>query len=106
DAVMETVGQATWSHSLKSLRPGGTIVVSGATSGPAPSAELNRVFFLQHRVVGSTMGTRDELAALLRFCAQTGVRPPIDRELPLSRARDGFAAMAGGELFGKVVFTL
>ena len=55
---METVGEATWSHSLKALRPGGTIVVCGATSGFNPPAELNRVFFLQLRVVGSTMGTR------------------------------------------------
>lgn len=106
DAVMETVGQATWAHSLRALRPGGTIVVSGATSGPAPSAELNRVFFLQLSVVGSTMGTRDQLARLMRFLEQTGVRPLIDRTLPLSQAPDGFAAMIAGEVFGKVVFTL
>ena len=105
DAVMETVGEATWSHSLKSLRPGGRIVVSGATSGQAPPAELNRVFFLQLSVVGSTMGTRDELLRLARFLEVTGVRPLIDRVLPLREARDGFAAMAGGELFGKIVFT-
>jgi NADPH:quinone reductase-like Zn-dependent oxidoreductase len=105
DAVMETVGEATWSHSLKSLRPGGTLVCSGATSGPNPPAELNRVFFLQLRVVGSTMGTRDELAGLLRLCEQTGVRPVIDRVLPLSQAKEGFTAMAAGDLFGKVVFT-
>ena len=105
DAVMETVGQATWAHSVRSLRPGGTIVVSGATSGDAPPAELTRVFFLQLRVVGSTMGTRDELARLIQFCASTGVRPVIDRVLPLERAREGFAAMLDGELFGKVVFT-
>src|SRR5699024_7009529 len=61
DAVFETVGKATWSHSLKSLKPGGIVVVCGSTSGPDPSAELQRVFFLQLRVVGSTMGTRDEL---------------------------------------------
>src|SRR5436305_8090443 len=54
DAVFETVGKATWSHSVKSLKPGGIIVVSGATSGPDPSADLQRVFFLQLRVVGST----------------------------------------------------
>jgi NADPH:quinone reductase-like Zn-dependent oxidoreductase len=106
DAVMETVGEATWPHSLRALRPGGRVVVCGATSGPAPSAELNRVFFLQLSVIGSTMGSRDELGRLLRFCEQTGVRPLIDRTLPLSRARDGFAAMASGDLFGKVVFTL
>lgn len=106
DAVMESVGQATWGHSLRSLRPGGRIVVCGATSGEAPPAELNRVFFLQLSVVGSTMGARDELGRLLRFCEQTGVRPRIDRTLPLSQARDGFAAMMSEDLFGKVVFTV
>jgi NADPH:quinone reductase-like Zn-dependent oxidoreductase len=105
DAVMETVGKATWSHSVKSLRPGGTIVVCGATSGDAPPAELTRVFFLQLRVVGSTMGTRDELARLLQLCAVTGVRPVIDRSMPLESARDGFAQMLAGDVFGKIVFT-
>jgi NADPH:quinone reductase-like Zn-dependent oxidoreductase len=106
DAVMETVGEATWAHSLRSLRPGGVIVISGATSGPAPSADLSRVFFLQLSVVGTTMGNRDQLAKLLQFCAQTGVRPLIDRSLPLAGAADGFAAMISGDLFGKVVFIL
>ncbi|SEG94654.1 NADPH:quinone reductase [Nonomuraea solani] len=105
DAVMETVGQATWSHSLKSLKPGGRVVVSGATSGAVPPADLNRVFFLQLSVVGSTMGTREQLQRLAVFMEQTGVRPEIDRALPLADARDGFAAMAEGEIFGKVVFT-
>ena len=106
DAVMETVGEATWAHSLRSLKPGGTVVICGATSGSAPSADLSRVFFLQLSVVGSTMGTRDELARLLTFCEQTGVRPQIDRTMPLAQARDGFAAMISGDLFGKVVFTV
>lgn len=105
DAVMETVGQATWDHSLKSLRPGGRIVVSGATSGAVPPADLNRVFFLQLSVVGSTMGTRDQLARLVRFMEQTGVRPVIDRTLPLAGAREGFAALYEGDVFGKIVFT-
>jgi NADPH:quinone reductase-like Zn-dependent oxidoreductase len=105
DAVLETVGEATWSHSLKSLKPGGTIVVCGATSGQAPSAELNRVFFLQLSVVGSTMGTTAELAQLVQLLASSGVRPVIDRVLPLSDAREGFAALDAGEVFGKVVFT-
>jgi NADPH:quinone reductase-like Zn-dependent oxidoreductase len=105
DAVMETVGEATWAHSLRALKPGGTIVVSGATSGAVPSADLNRVFFLQLSVTGSTMGSRDQLARLVTFLKQTGVRPVIDRTLPLAEARDGFAAMIGGEVFGKIVFT-
>ncbi len=106
DAVMETVGKATWSHSVKSLRPGGTLVVSGTTSGPdVENAELTRVFFLQLRVIGSTMGTRSELASLTELLDVSGVRPVIDQVLPMERAKDGFAAMAGGDLFGKVVFT-
>ncbi|MFG3252924.1 zinc-binding dehydrogenase [Streptomyces sp. NPDC048172] len=107
DAVMETVGAATWSHSVKSLKPGGTLVISGATSGPnPPAAELNRVFFLELKIVGSTMGSKEELASLLSFCAAKGVRPVIDSTLPLSEAREGFAKMAGGDLFGKVVLTV
>jgi NADPH:quinone reductase-like Zn-dependent oxidoreductase len=105
DVVMETVGQATWGHSLRSLRPGGRIVVSGATSGEVPPAELTRVFFTQLSIVGSTMGTRDQLGRLLRFCEQTGTRPVIDRVLPLANAAEGFAAMIDGAQTGKIVFT-
>ncbi|PRY42116.1 NADPH:quinone reductase-like Zn-dependent oxidoreductase [Geodermatophilus tzadiensis] len=106
DGVMETVGKATWSHSVKSLKPGGVIVTSGATTGHDPSAELNRVFFTQLSVIGSTMGTRDELEALVRMCVATGARPIIDVELPLEQARDGFARMLEGRTAGKIVFTV
>ncbi len=104
DVVMETVGQATWSHSVRSLKPGGRIVISGATSGDVPPAELTRIFFLQLSVVGSTMGTRDQLGRLMRFCEQTGTRPLIDRVIPLGEAREGFAAMVDGTQTGKIVF--
>ncbi|WP_344656359.1 zinc-binding dehydrogenase [Catenulispora subtropica] len=106
DAVMETVGAATWAHSVKSLRPEGTIVISGATSGAMPPAELTRIFFLQLRVVGSTMGSLDELKALVRMCEATGVRPVVDSVSPLAQARAGFERMEEGEAFGKIVFTL
>jgi NADPH:quinone reductase-like Zn-dependent oxidoreductase len=106
DAVMETVGRATWSHSIRSLRPGGTLVVSGATSGPKlDDAELTRIYFLQMRVIGSTMGTRDELASLTELLDVSGRKPLIDHVLPMEQARDGFAAMAQGDVFGKIVFT-
>ena len=106
DAVMKTVGRATWSHSIRSLRPGGRIVISGTTSGPQlDDAELTRIFFLQLSVIGSTMGTRDELDALVKFLDATGTRPLIDREIPMEQARDGFAAMEAGDVFGKIVFT-
>jgi NADPH:quinone reductase-like Zn-dependent oxidoreductase len=105
DVVLETVGAATWDHSIKSLKPGGTVVVAGATSGADPPAALTRVFFLQLSVVGSTMGTRNELERLARFCAEKGVRPVIDATMPLREARTGFAAMLAGDLFGKIVFS-
>jgi NADPH:quinone reductase-like Zn-dependent oxidoreductase len=107
DAVMETVGAATWSHSVNSLNPGGAIVISGATSGDAPAkAELTKIFFKQLRVLGSTMGTRTELERLAAFVTQQGIEPVVDSVVPLEQAREGFAAMAGGDVFGKVVFTV
>jgi NADPH:quinone reductase-like Zn-dependent oxidoreductase len=106
DVVIETVGEATWAHSVRSLRPGGTIVISGATTGANPPAILNRIFFLQLRVHGSTMGTRAELGQLLTFLDSTGLRPRIDRLVPLEHARDAFAAMESGELIGKAVLTV
>jgi D-arabinose 1-dehydrogenase-like Zn-dependent alcohol dehydrogenase len=83
------------------------VVISGTTSGPnPPAAELQRIFFLELTVAGSTMGTQEELAGLLGFCAAKGVRPVIDTVLPLDRAREGFARMAAGDLYGKIVFTV
>jgi NADPH:quinone reductase-like Zn-dependent oxidoreductase len=103
DAVMETVGEATYGHSARSLRPGGRIVISGATSGPNPAAELNRFFFLQLEVVGSTMGTKAELQNLIAFLQTTGLRPIIDRVIPVEQAAEGLAAMESGDIVGKIV---
>lgn len=105
DAVMETVGEATWEHSVRSVRERGTIVVCGTTSGPNPPAALTRVFFHELRVLGSTMGTRDDLAGLLRFCSVAGVRPVVDATFPLAEAPRAFERMIGGDLVGKLVLT-
>jgi NADPH:quinone reductase-like Zn-dependent oxidoreductase len=105
DAVMETVGEATWGHSLRALRPGGRIVISGATSGANPPADLNRVFFLQLSIVGSTMGTLAQLRELVDLLVRTGVRPVVDRVLPMERAAEAFAAMNDGDVRGKLVLT-
>jgi len=107
DAVLETVGAATWSHSINSLKPGGTVVISGATSGDAPAkAELTKIFFKQLRVVGSTMGTRAELERLASFVVNQRISPVVDSTFALADARLGFEKMASGDVFGKVVFTL
>jgi NADPH:quinone reductase-like Zn-dependent oxidoreductase len=105
DAVMESVGAATWSHSINVLRPGGTVVICGATSGDSPpKAELTKIFFKPLRVIGSTMGTRDELISLTQMLVATSLRPHIDRVLPLTDAVTGFAAMIAGDHFGKIIF--
>jgi NADPH:quinone reductase-like Zn-dependent oxidoreductase len=105
DAVFETVGGATWSHSLKALKPGGAVVIAGATTGDASRAELQRIFYLQLRVVGSTMGTREELADLLSLCVRKDIRPQIGMELPLTDAEAGFRALLEGDTAGKIVVT-
>jgi NADPH:quinone reductase-like Zn-dependent oxidoreductase len=105
DAVMETVGEATWDHSLKSLRPGGRIVISGATSGQMPPAQLNRIFFLQLEIVGSTMGSIEELRELVDLLLRTGIRPVIDRVLPMEQAAEAFAVLNDGSVHGKLVLT-
>ena len=96
---------ATGCDSMRARKPGGAIVVSGSTSGPNPGADLQRLFFLQLRVLGSTMGTRNELADLLTFVTNAGISPAIGLELPLERAEEGFRAMEAGETVGKIVFT-
>jgi NADPH:quinone reductase-like Zn-dependent oxidoreductase len=105
DAVLESVGEATWSHSLKALKPGGIVVTVGSTSGPNPPSDLQRVFIRQIRIQGSMMGTRKELVALIDMLDRTKVKPLIDRTLPLERGREAFEQMVNGDLFGKIVLT-
>lgn len=105
DAVVETVGAATWGHSLRSLRPGGTVVVAGATTGGAPPAELERLFWRGLTVAGSTMGTLDELRRLCALMEASGARPAVDSVRPLEEAPAAFARMAAGAAFGKLVLT-
>ena len=103
DVVLETVGEATWAVSLRAVRPGGTVVVAGSTSGPNPRAELNRVFWHQLTIAGTTMGTRRELERVVSLCASGAVQPLIDRVVPLEDSRAAFAALAAGEQRGKLV---
>lgn len=103
DAVVETVGAATWAHSLRALRPGGVIAVAGATTGGDADADLNRVFFRGLRVVGSTMGTRTELTRLVQLLVTTGVRPVVDRVVDLDGVPDALRDLADGRGYGKMV---
>lgn len=106
DAVIETVGEATWSHSLRSLKPGGVLAVAGATSGPNPGADLNRVFFLNLRIVGTTMGSLAQLRDLVSFLDTAGLRPAIHEEYDFtsdSEVRRAFSDLHSGVVAGKAV---
>ena len=105
DGVFESVGAATWAHSMKAVRPGGVVVCCGATSGPAPSADLQRLFFLQISVIGSTMGTLAELESLIKFCDIAGVVPIVDETYPLAEGAQALAALENGSP-GKIVLTV
>lgn len=104
DGVFESVGKSTWSHSMRAVRPGGVIVCCGATTGADPSADLQRLFFLQISVIGSTMGTLDEFRRLIALCDTTGVRPVVDRTFPLEMGRQALELLEKGTP-GKLVLT-
>lgn len=105
DGVFESVGAATWPHSMKSVRPGGVLVCCGATTGAAPSADLQRLFFLQISVIGSTMGTLAEFKSLIAFCDTAGIVPVVDVVHPLEDAREALSQLENGSP-GKVVLTI
>ena len=100
--VIETVGAATFDHSLKCAAPGARIVVSGTTAGHLATVDLRRVFALQLEILGSSMGTVEELAALVDLCA-TGLRPVVDEVIAFSDVRDAFEKLYRGDVFGKII---
>src|SRR5690606_38818700 len=106
DVVLESVGKATWTHSVASVRAGGAIVVVGATTGDPEPTGITRIFFHELRVLGSTMGSAEDLRELLALLERSGARPVIDSTFPLGEARDAFARLERGEQFGKIVLTV
>ena len=79
------------------------MVVAGGTGDYLAQVEAGRIFAMNLRITSSVIGTRDEFARLLRLLVDSGVRPTIDRTIPLGDAREGFRAMLDGGLGGKVV---
>lgn len=106
DMVIDSVGQASWADSLRSLRRGGRLVTCGATTGSNPGADLQRMFIRQLEVYGSTGGSIEEFGQLIALFARGGVQPVIDRCYPLAQVRDAFDRLHAGEQFGKVVVTV
>jgi NADPH:quinone reductase-like Zn-dependent oxidoreductase len=105
DVVIETVGAATWDHSLKSVKPGGAIVTAGATTGGVVPTDLNRIFFNHISVIGSAMGRARDLKDLVSFCVEKGITPEVDSVYPLAETAAALDHLASGDIFGKVVVT-
>lgn len=104
DVVLETVGEATWGHSMKSLNQGGRIVVAGATTGAAPSADLNRLFYREITVLGSAMGTLAEFKTLCALVEHADIHPPVSEVYDgVDKVRDAMRVLEAGEQFGKLV---
>jgi NADPH:quinone reductase-like Zn-dependent oxidoreductase len=106
DVVVEHVGEATWKTSLSVAAPGGRIAVCGATSGPNPPAGLNRIWWKHLSVLGSTMATRSDFAALLALLESERITPVVDRTFPLAEAADAHRRLEDAQQFGKIVLTI
>ena len=106
DVVVEHVGETTWKTSLQAARKGGRICVCGATSGPNPPANLHRIFWKQLSILGSTMGTRDDFAAVYDLVASGKAKPIVDRVFPLDRVAEAHRYLDEGRQLGKVVLSI
>ncbi len=103
DVVVETVGEPTWTRSLRALRRGGRLVTCGATGGPMVQLDVRKLFWHQWSLLGSTMGSRAEFAALAALAGEGRLRPRVDGVVPLAQAREAYARMARGAQAGKLV---
>jgi NADPH:quinone reductase-like Zn-dependent oxidoreductase len=104
--VVEHVGEATWKRSLASAAVEGRIVVCGATSGPNPPAALNRVWWRELTILGSTMGTAEDFQGAYDLVASGRARPVIDTVFPLAEAAAAHARLERGEQLGKIVLRI
>ena len=103
DVVADSTGEQTWTGSLRALRRGGRLVVCGATTGPTVSLDLRRLFWHQWSILGSTLGSRQEYAEIVRHAAQGRLWPVVDRVLPLREGLAAFDRLQRGEQVGKLV---
>jgi len=106
DVVVEHVGEATWKSSLQAVRVGGRVTVCGATSGPNPPAMLHRIFWKQLSILGSTMGTREDFAAVYELVGSGKARPVVDRVFPIAEVAAAHERLESGDQLGKIVLTI
>jgi NADPH:quinone reductase-like Zn-dependent oxidoreductase len=103
DIVIEHVGAATWNESMKALKPGGTLVTCGATSGPQASFDLRFLFARHLALLGSYMGTMGELHEVLKLVFSGKLKPVVDSTFPMRDIRAAHEYLEQSRMFGKVV---
>lgn len=103
DIAVDSVGKATHLNCIKSLARGGAYVTCGATTGPDATTDLARIFWNQLRIIGSTMGTNEELAEVAALFRAGKVGAVVDTIVPAPQGAEAFARLERGEQFGKVV---
>ncbi len=103
DMVVDHVGATTWQNSLKSLAKGGRVVTCGATTGPTPETNINRIFWNQLQVIGSTMATPGQVDDVLELVWDGTFEPRIREVFPMSETADAHRLLEEREGFGKVV---
>ena len=106
DVIVDYVGKDTWTGTLRATRSGGRVLTCGATTGWDPTEDLRQIFFRQITVVGSTMGSRADLAAALALAERGQLRPVIDRRFPLDRAAEAHQAIEDRSVVGKLVLEM
>jgi zinc-binding alcohol dehydrogenase/oxidoreductase len=106
DVVIDSVGGETLGKAIEIARPGGRLVTYGATTGPVPQVEARRVFWKQLSLLGSTMGTPKEFAAMLDLFGKGAARPVVDVTFPLADAGAAHKRMEESAQFGKIVLRI
>lgn len=106
DLVIESVGRATFNRSLGCLKKGGRLVVFGATTEDTVELDLRSFFYNQQQLLGSTMGSREELKNMLAHIEKYETRPVLDQAFQLEDAAEAFQYLEESQNFGKIVFDI
>lgn len=106
DVVIDGVGGPTYDQCIDLLNPGGRIATYGATTGPVPEVATRRVYWKQLNLLGTTMGSPADFAAMLALFADGGLRPVVDRAFPLAEAAEAHRRMDEAAQFGKIVLEI
>ena len=103
DLVIDSAAGEGYNDLMEIVQAGGRIVNYGATTGPPRKLDMFKLFWKQLHLIGSTMGSPEEFAAMVQFVNQQKIRPIVDQVVPLTEGSDLVAAMASSPQFGKLV---